>query len=295
LGCLVAAVTSFATLLFIVICFEENFEHAFEQEALPHDAGVLGFALLTMGLSCWAAAIAGTVVQGRRIDVLVTPLFKFRWRLFCKVLLLALVLSGIAIAVQVAVAPSVQFNRPTSAWLVWAVPVLFACLIQTSGEEVLFKGYLFRQLGAVVPWAAAAALLTASFFALLHVGNADVQERPALFVMLLAVTEMVALYLFIRSGGMEIPIALHFVNNTVVFMFFAEQGTQANELTLWVHERPLDERRELWWDIFEASMMVIGYIVLLAALLWHRSPFFMGPPLHPSEQRTPAAQPVPSG
>jgi len=45
------------------------------------------------------------------------------------------------------------FDRPTlvdvgPSHLIWLLPLALVILVQTSGEDVFFKGYLLRQLGA---------------------------------------------------------------------------------------------------------------------------------------------------
>jgi membrane protease YdiL (CAAX protease family) len=88
--------------------------------------------------------------------------------------------------------------------------------LQAAGEEYLFRGWLSQAVGSLarnaVVGAVAAAVVSAVLFALAH-GGQDVW----LFLDRLAFG-LLASYLVWRTGGLEAAIAVHTVNNVVVFV-----------------------------------------------------------------------------
>jgi len=248
----------------------------------PSEPVLVAGLLLMVGLPFWGAAIAGTLVQGRSIGSLLAPLHRFRWGLVGKVLLLEVILQIGLIFLPIpfvgAEDPEVRFSGVRLAHFIWFVPMVIILFIQTSGEDVFFKGYLLRQFGAVslIWWLAP--LVVVSVFVVLHVGNPDLEENIWLFIPIFLLSEAVVIYLLVRTQGMEIPLVLHWFNNFALFFIYSEAGTQSNDLTLWVHERSEDDAVALAGDIESVIGYSIYLLLLLFFLLWPRSPFYVGPP-----------------
>ncbi|WP_066587475.1 CPBP family intramembrane glutamic endopeptidase [Cellulomonas timonensis] len=104
---------------------------------------------------------------------------------------------------------------PEPQWLALALVVLLTTPLQAAGEEYFFRGWLTQAIGS---WCASArlalvlpALVSATLFALAH-GAQD----PWLFADRF-VFGLLASLLVWRTGGLEGAIAVHTVNNVVVF------------------------------------------------------------------------------
>ncbi len=115
---------------------------------------------------------------------------------------------------------------PLSRWLAFAAVVLLTTPLQAAGEEYAFRGYGLQALGAWVgtPWFAA--VVTSLAFGLAH-GT----QSPALFVDRFAFG-LVAAFLVVRTGGLEASIAMHVVNNAVVFLVAAAFDQVDDALTV---------------------------------------------------------------
>ncbi|WP_226624113.1 CPBP family intramembrane glutamic endopeptidase [Alloyangia pacifica] len=119
-------------------------------------------------------------------------------------------------------------------WLALLPLTLPAILIQTTSEELLFRGYLQTQLAARLPqpwvWLTVPSLL----FALGHYapgtyGSAATSVAIWAFLFGLAAADLTA-----RSGTLGPAIALHFVNNIVALALIAPQGDMSGlALMLW--------------------------------------------------------------
>lgn len=264
----------------------------------PHVA----LELLLVGIPFWGAAIIGTLVQGRSIGSLLAPLHRFRWGLVGKVLILEVVLqvalNFLPIPLVGAEDPVVNFTGLRLAHALWLLPMIVIIFIQTSGEDVFFKGYLLRQLGAMTVICWIAPLLVVSVFVLGHVGNADLEQNAWLFLPMFLLSEAVIITLLIRTQGMEIPLVLHWFNNFTLMFIYGEAGTQSNDLTLWVRERSEDEAIALAGDVESVIAYVIYLGALLLFLLWPRSPFYVGPAAEielPAESPPPVPPPLVAG
>ncbi len=102
-------------------------------------------------------------------------------------------------------------------WQRFAGPALIVLLLvplQAAAEEYMFRGWLLQGIGAYLrkPWPAVVG--SSVLFSLTHGGSTWAFVYYALFGAVLAV-------LTVRTGGLEAGIALHVVNNTVLFLVVA--------------------------------------------------------------------------
>src|SRR5262245_39828917 len=98
----------------------------------------------------------------------------FDWALFVRGALALLVVSTLANVFAVAMAPDEFILQPRGLGHVpWALVGLVAIFLAAMGEEVLFKGYLLRVWGAVIPARRPLVVLLVIVFTSLHLGNTD--------------------------------------------------------------------------------------------------------------------------
>ena len=192
--------------------------------------------LLSLGLSLWAVTIVGTLIQGRSVRSLIAPIKPFRWGLAGKALCLAIFVQLLFFVIPIpglrGFQPIVHFNGFRLEHVYWLLPLTFCILLQTSGEDVFFKGFLLRQFGALIPVFWVVPVLITLLFSFLHIGNPDFMKNIGTVLVYFTITELLVVYCLMRSGGMEIPLVLHFLNNVFLFVICSEEGTQANDLTL---------------------------------------------------------------
>lgn len=254
-----------------------------ESEFCPTDPLGLILALLATGALFWTPAIFATLVQGRPIKSLVVPAQNFRWTVVYKALVLFVLVTTvvsvlIAAAKAIGLGPSnpaaISFEGIGAAHAIWLIPVLIATLVQTSGEDVLFKGLLLRQLGAVTRLFWVAPLLISASFTALHIGNPDLEQNLVLVLIPFVLSELSIIGLLMWTGGMEIPLVAHWVNNTYVTLFLAERGTQSNELTIFVSEQlgDVDAVSVDQWNLFWFAIFIV---LIVAGIVWNRSPFYV--------------------
>ena len=161
----------------------------------------------------WGAA------HGMKIGWSSSVLGRLRWRLFGPYALRAFATLGAAVLLTVLLAFALGEEAATGpvrslGWLV--VVVLLTTPLQAAAEEYFFRGYLSQAIAGWVrgPRAGAvvAALITAALFSWAH-GPTDLSTFLDRFAVGLAASAVVWL-----TGGLEAAIALHAVNNLVVFL-----------------------------------------------------------------------------
>lgn len=97
--------------------------------------------------------------------------------------------------------------------------VLLTTPLQAAGEEFIFRGWLNQLVGSLLPWrrvsSPVAAVVSSTLFTLAH-GQQDIWLFSDRFLF-----GMAACWLVWRTGGLETGIAVHAVNNIVIFVVAA--------------------------------------------------------------------------
>ncbi len=123
-------------------------------------------------------------------------------------------------------------NLPLETWLPWALAAIPVILLQSAGEEMIFRGYLPQQLAARfrsrIVWMGIPAIL----FGFAHWNEAAGQLKY-LIIFTTFVLGILAMDLTERTGSIGAAIGLHFVNNLFGVLIVAMKGTITG-LALWV-------------------------------------------------------------
>jgi uncharacterized protein len=171
---------------------------------------------------CWL------VPHGLRIGWSSSVLGRLRWRLFLPWTWRALATLGLAVAASLLVAVAatgVDVTGPGSSFPWMLLLVLTTTPLQAAAEEYVFRGYLSQMIagwiGRPAVGAVVAGVVSAALFSAAH-GPPDFQTFLYRFAIGLALSAAVWL-----TGGLEASIALHAVNNVVIFLLAGALGDRA--------------------------------------------------------------------
>ena len=184
----------------------------------PAPALVLLFSFAGLFLGTLLAAAA---LHGRGPGSLFGPAGETA-RAFALTLALAVPVYALSLGLGAASYPP-EANLDPMLWLRLLPGALLLVLLQTSAEELFFRGYLMQQLAARFAarwvWMGLPAVLFASGHLAPGTGASWLTVGAALAFALIAadLTE--------RTGNLGAAIALHFLNNTVAILLVAVKGT----------------------------------------------------------------------
>jgi membrane protease YdiL (CAAX protease family) len=202
----------------------------------------------------------------------------FRWVQFWRAALALLIVGLLAHVLGYGLEPQ-QYHFParTSAHALWMVLALGVIFVQSLGEEVLFRGYLLRVWGAVLPLRLPVTAGVIALFVTGHAWNEDLQRDPLLNVVYFIVGEVVAYAVLFRTRNLAASAGLHWMNNVVALLLPTVPG-QPTTLAFAVYTDPVyaaGGSRLL--DPLTHAAGLVGVLLLLAMLLWPRSPFYLAP------------------
>ncbi len=265
LGIVAAVVTVLNLVLFSVVVGFASHEwtEAFLTGSSPFAMLILlsSFCFVTLGV--WLAVRR---LQRRTLSSVLGP---FRetvaqfWLVFRALLIL-----GVAVVVLppydmgAALTPNVELTT----WILLLPLSLIAVLIQTSAEEVLFRGYIQQSLAArfrsPIIWMGLPSLL----FALGHYAPAAAGENAGLIALWSCVFGLFAADLTARSGTLGPAIAMHFFNNMVALLIISLPDNLSG-LALFILPYDMSNTSALRaWLYVDFAVMLVSWLTARLAL-----------------------------
>jgi len=208
----------------------------------PSEPGQVIFILISFAGMFLGPIIAAPACHGRSPGTLFGPLGD-TLRGFGLTLAVLVPVYAVALGVGWIISPGMVANLPLARWLPLLPLALVLVLVQTSAEELLFRGYLQQQLAARFAarwiWMGLPALLfTAGHWS----PGAGATNAPILVV--IAVFALISADLTEQTGSLGASIGLHFINNAVSILLVSVNGTITG-LSLFVTPYQLSDARPL--------------------------------------------------
>lgn len=107
----------------------------------------------------------------------------------------------------------------------FAALVLVLTPIQTTTEELVFRGYVMQALGLILRSPAAIAVLSAAIFAVPHLLNPEAQTYGPLLIASYFVIGLLLAAVTLRDGRLELAIGVHAVNNLLLALVANYEGS----------------------------------------------------------------------
>lgn len=196
------------------------------------DPVVLVLSLASIAI--WLPAVAGGLwAAGLRplghVSSVVLRL-RWSWMLRCTVVALATLAVSFALSLGLGAAAGDAVTPVWTPWQQLLVPLLVILLLvpfQAAAEEYVFRGLLVQALGSWLPrgpWSRVVVVVVPTIAFVLSHGYG------LWGLMDVGVFALAAMWVTLRTGGLEAAIALHVVNNVVVFTMLATGalGTTVN-------------------------------------------------------------------
>ena len=186
----------------------------------------VAFSFVSLAVSI---VLAVRLIHARPVLSLVTAGRWLDWKRLRLGFLVFLAFNLLSNAVFYAMDPGAfAFTLDAGRLLLFAPLYIILTVVQTTSEELLFRGYLLQGLGNFLRRPLFAAVLSSLVFMLVHAGNPETANG---FVLAMAYYFAVGLWLCmvtLRSGSSEIAIGAHAANN--LFILLVNYDTSALEI-----------------------------------------------------------------
>lgn len=215
----------------------------------------LSFSMMILGVF-----IVVRFIHGRPFLSLITPMQKINWRRMGQGFGLWLLLAALASGVEYLLNPTIYtFVLNPFRFIPFALVVLLLTPMQTTAEELLFRGYLLQASGHLGRNVWLLALLNGFLFMIPHLGNPELAADAILLPLFFLSIGAFFAFITLRDNSAELAIGAHAANNLYAALFanYANSALQTESILL-VTELDAVYALAAFW-----VTAVIFYLVLL--------------------------------
>ena len=155
--------------------------------------------------------------------------------------------------------PNLSFGK----WLLWMIPTIPLLIIQSSSEELIFRGYLLQEFAVRFKSRWIWILVPSIIFGFLHYDPMRMGSNAVLAVVVTIFFGIIATDVTVRTGNLGAAIGLHFMNNFQALLLLSLDGT-LNSLSLYVtHTHVSDEHWVRTMLLFNFGYLTLAYLIYL--------------------------------
>lgn len=178
-------------------------------------ATMLSFVFLLVGLY-----LAVRLVHNRKFKTLITPKAKISWlRVGQGFGFWFLLVLGVSLLESVLNPGRYQLDFQIGNWVLFAILGVLFIPIQTSAEELLFRGYLVQALGLKIRNTWVLSLASGILFGVLHLGNPEASSNIWLMTAYYVIFGIFLALITLWDGSLELVLGLHAANNLFSALF----------------------------------------------------------------------------
>ncbi|MGB0880125.1 MAG: lysostaphin resistance A-like protein [Polaribacter sp.] len=165
-------------------------------------------------------------IHKRSVTSLVTSRNKIDWKRFWFGFITWGILAIVIIGAEILISPeNYSYNfKPIPFIILLAISFLFLPL-QTSFEELLFRGYFMQGLGILAKNRWLPLILTSVCFGLLHAANPEVEKLGYITMVFYIGTGFFYGIITLMDEGTELALGLHAINNIIAAFFVTTNWT----------------------------------------------------------------------
>ncbi|RMF36417.1 MAG: CPBP family intramembrane metalloprotease [Alphaproteobacteria bacterium] len=159
-----------------------------------------------------------------------------------------------------------------SDWIAWLPLMAGLVVLQASGEEAVFRGYLVQQIARRTHSRVVLILLTSGLFGFLHIDPSFDEPQALAFMLLTFGFGAIACLLVIRTGSLSAAIGFHIAANWAALLVVGTELPGRGVTSLWAFDGSAI-----------SPLMLADGVALLATWIWLQSPLS---PLLPAPAQT---------
>jgi len=195
------------------------------------------------------------LIHRRPLLTLVTPEARADWRRMGRGALVWAVIAAVIVVIENLLFPDRYYlSFDLGRFLVFLAVVLVLTPIQTTAEELVFRGYAMQGIGLLTRRPALIAVASSLVFSVPHLLNPEVHEHGVLIMAAnYFVIGMLLATITLRDGRLELAIGLHAVNNVFLALVANYEGSALTTESIFT-ARELD-------PVYSLVTMIVGTLV----------------------------------
>lgn len=237
-----------------------NTYYDFEKEDYVGMNPLLYFALMNSLFFFWLLGlfVAIRFIHKRKLTSLITPNRKIDWKRMGFGFITFFVILALTFIIDAMLTPGdYSFNDVrVSDFLFLFVLVLVLTPIQTTCEELFFRGYLMQLFGKWVRIPFLLSLIAGSIFGALHFSNPEMGYSPLLVGADYLLTGIIWCYITAKTNSNELSIGAHAANNMLLGWFITMDDSAFGEIPSLFVVTNIDPAISLMWTIVSSGIFL---------------------------------------
>lgn len=173
----------------------------------------LTYLIIPFLFSLVAIVLSVRFLHKRPIVSVFTARPNFDWKRFFNAFFIWGTIMGIFLAGMVASNENIEWNFNSATFFPLLLISLFLIPLQTTCEEVLFRGYIFQGIGFLYKKGWIAVVVTGVLFGLLHSANPEVGQLGKIVMVYYIGTGIFLGLIALMDDGIELSMGYHAINN----------------------------------------------------------------------------------
>lgn len=231
----------------VAIFGEVNLTNEFGEKVKPIATDSLEISYISIHLAYLffsaGLLLAVKLLHQRRMLTLISPDATFKAKRFALGFSLWLVLAAMQTLLNF------LYNREAFLWIFrlfdWSVFLPWALVftpIQTSTEELLFRGYLLQGLGRLIRQPVALTLVASFPFAIAHFGNPEMARSDVWIGLTYFLLAAFLTLITLKDGRLELALGVHAANNLFIVLLVNTHDSVLPTPALMIQQSPTDPR-----------------------------------------------------
>lgn len=220
--------------------------------ALLGENTILCYLLFPFVLVLLTLMLSNRFIHKRSILSLFTARERFDWKRFFTAAGIWAAVMAVLLAVMMIDNNQIQWNMKPSTIIPLVLISLLLIPIQTTAEEVLFRGYLFQAFGHKNRRGWVSIVMTGVLFGLMHAANPEVETLGYGVMSYYIMTGIFLGFIVLMDDGLELSMGYHAANNIFAALILTNEWQAFQTDALWIdHAKPT-----FGWDVI-ATMLIL--------------------------------------
>jgi len=215
--------------------------------------------IIPFGLGLWGIYLSITKIHKLPFLKVLTARKKLDWHRFYYGFILWFIVSLLTLVIDFGINPEhYVLNFKLLPFLILVLVSFLFLPLQTSFEEVLFRGYLMQGFGVLTRYRIIALVITSTVFGLLHGANPEVAKLGNILLIYYIATGFLFGIVTLMDDGLELTLGLHAANNIVAAIFVTTNWTVFQTDALFVDI----SKPEVNWMLFVPVIVIYPLLLL---------------------------------
>lgn len=221
---------------------------------------VLGYLIINFQFLFFLLGIFLTIkwLHQRQFLTLVGADAAIKWKRFFQGFavwfLIQSILFGISIILD---SSSLEFTFKPVQWLILLACAVILTPIQTSSEELFFRGYILQGFGLITKQPLILMIINGVLFMLPHLANPEVQRGFLWMALYYFAFGVFCSLLTLKDNRLELALAVHAANNLFVVLFVSTEDSAIRVPSMWLLKDVGTPQSTLIWFLVKCGLFYL--------------------------------------